>query len=605
MPGGCLRLHAPTTPLCPVLSLAARLSQLDCQPVRFCREWVDLGGKIARKETIMDPTSWPSAHTRRDFLKHISALAISGGVFLHELSAQDVKFVIAETSFGKIRGVDNNGIKIFKGIPYGASSTGSNRFMPPVEPADWSDVRDVLGYGHSAPQRDPAAPPPPAGAPTISGENLPAEGEDCLVLNVWTPAVGFAGNGGPKRPVMFWCHGGGFATGSGSSPDNDGTNLARRGDVVVVTINHRLNVLGFANLSEFSADFADSGDVGMLDIVQALKWVRSNISQFGGDPNTVTIFGQSGGGRKVETLLAMPSAKGLFHRAIIESGAAVKVVDRNVAVRNSEQLLAKLGIDRKNVRALQKLPVEKIMAAYFVVVKENPGVDPSLGGFSPTVDGKILPQHPFYPNASPVSSDVPVMIGCTRTEMTLFSLNDPSAFSLNDADMRKRVNDLLGDHASAMIELYRKLNPGASPSDIHFLIASDYRYGAPTMIAAQRRAALGKAPVYVYYFTWETPVQGGRLKSPHTMEIPFAFDNVKISARMTGGGADAMALADKVSDAWIAFARTGDPNTPKLPQWPAFEAKDRATMVINNTSKVVNDPLREERLAMFQAMNLD
>ena len=553
----------------------------------------------------MDPTSWPSAHTRRDFLKHISALAISGGVFLHELSAQDVKFVIAETSFGKIRGVDNNGIKIFKGIPYGASSTGSNRFMPPVEPADWSDVRDVLGYGPSAPQSDPAAPPPPAGALTISGENLPAEGEDCLVLNVWTPAVGFAGNGGPKRPVMFWCHGGGFATGSGSSPDNDGTNLARRGDVVVVTINHRLNVLGFANLSEFSADFADSGDVGMLDIVQALKWVRSNISQFGGDPNTVTIFGQSGGGRKVETLLAMPSAKGLFHRAIIESGAAVKVVDRNVAVRNSEQLLAKLGIDRKNVRALQKLPVEKIMAAYFVVVKENPGVDPSLGGFSPTVDGKILPQHPFYPNASPVSSDVPVMIGCTRTEMTLFSLNDPSAFSLNDADMRKRVNDLLGDHASAMIELYRKLNPGASPSDIHFLIASDYRYGAPTMIAAQRRAALGKAPVYVYYFTWETPVQGGRLKSPHTMEIPFAFDNVKISARMTGGGADAMALADKVSDAWIAFARTGDPNTPKLPQWPAFEAKDRATMVINNTSKVVNDPLREERLAMFQAMNLD
>ncbi len=553
----------------------------------------------------MDPTSWPSAHTRRDFLKHISALAISGGVFLHELSAQDVKFVIAETSFGKIRGVDNNGIKIFKGIPYGASSTGSNRFMPPVEPADWSDVRDVLGYGHSAPQRDPAAPPPPAGALTISGENLPAEGEDCLVLNVWTPAVGFAGNGGPKRPVMFWCHGGGFATGSGSSPDNDGTNLARRGDVVVVTINHRLNVLGFANLSEFSADFADSGDVGMLDIVQALKWVRSNISQFGGDPNTVTIFGQSGGGRKVETLLAMPSAKGLFHRAIIESGAAVKVVDRNVAVRNSEQLLAKLGIDRKNVRALQKLPVEKIMAAYFVVVKENPGVDPSLGGFSPTVDGKILPQHPFYPNASPVSSDVPVMIGCTRTEMTLFSLNDPSAFSLNDADMRKCVNDLLGDHASAMIELYRKLNPGASPSDIHFLIASDYRYGAPTMIAAQRRAALGKAPVYVYYFTWETPVQGGRLKSPHTMEIPFAFDNVKISARMTGGGADAMALADKVSDAWIAFARTGDPNTPKLPQWPAFEARDRATMVINNTSKVVNDPLREERLAMFQAMNLD
>ena len=552
----------------------------------------------------MIPTYRAFPSSRRDFLKHISALAVSGSVFLPDLMAQDAKFVIAETAFGKIRGVDNNGIKVFKAIPYGANTAGSNRFMPPAEPADWSGIRDALEYGQSAPQRDPAAPPRPPGTLTIAGEKLPAEGEDCLVLNVWTPAVGRAADSGRKRPVMFWCHGGGFATGSGSSPDNDGTNLAIRGDVVVVTINHRLNVLGFANLSEFSTDFAASGDTGMLDIVQALKWVRANISQFGGDSNTVTIFGQSGGGRKVETLLAMPSAKGLFHRAIVESGAAVKVVDREVAVRNSEQLLAKLGIEKKNVRALQKLPVEKIMAAYFAVMKDNPDVDPSFGGFSPTVDGKILPQHPFYPNASSVSADVPVMIGNTRTEMTLLSLNDPSAFSLNDADMRKRVTDLLGERAPAMIDLYRKLNPGASPSDIYFLIASDARYGAPTMIAAQRRAALGKAPVYLYYFTWETPVLGGRLKSPHTMEIPFAFDNVKISARMTGGGADAMALADKVSDAWIAFSRSGDPNTPKLPHWPAYDAKDRATMVINNVSKVVNDPLREQRLAMFQALNL-
>ena len=552
----------------------------------------------------MTPTFRVSPSSRRDFLKHISALAVSGGILLQDSYAQDETFVTAETALGKLRGVDRNGVKIFKGIPYGASTSGANRFMAPAEPADWSGVRDALAYGPSAPQRDPAGLPPLAGALTTSGEDLPPEGEDCLVLNVWTPAVGPAASNGRKRPVMFWCHGEGFATGSGSSPDNDGTNLARRGDVVVVTINHRLNVLGFANLSEFSRDFAASGDVGMLDIVQALKWVRANIAQFGGDPNTVTIFGQSGGGRKVETLLAMPSAKGLFHRAIVESGAAVKVVDRDVAVRNAEQLLAKLGVDRKNVRALQKIPVEKIMAAYFAVLKENPDVDPSFGGFSPTVDGKILPQHPFYPKASPVSADVPVMIGCTRTEMTLFSLNDPSAFSLNDADMRKRVGDVLGDRAPAMVDLYQKLNPGASPSDIYFLIASDARYGAPTMIAAQRRAALGKAPVYLYYFTWETPVQGGRLKSPHTMEIPFAFDNVKISARMTGGGADAMALADKVSDAWIAFARTGDPNTPKLPHWPTYDAKDRATMVINNVSKVVNDPLREQRLAMFQALNM-
>jgi para-nitrobenzyl esterase len=379
-------------------------------------------------------------------------------------------------------------------------------------------------------------------------------------------------------------------------------NLARRGDVVVVTINHRLNVLGFADLSEFSGDFAASGDVGMLDIVQALRWVRANIAQFGGDHNTVMIFGQSGGGRKVETLLAMPSAKSLFHRATIESGAAIQVAGREIAIRNAEQLLAKLGIAKSDVRALQKLPLEQIMRAYFAVVREARGVDQTVSGFVPAVDGKILPQHPFSPAASPVSADIPVMIGCTRTEMTLFSANDPAAFSLDDAGMRSRVKELIGAEAPAIVDLYRKLNPGATPSDLYFLIASDYRYGAPTIKIAERRAALAKEPVYLYYFTWETPVQGGRLKSPHTIEIPFAFDNVKVSARLTGGGPEAMALADKVSDTWIAFARTGNPNTSKLPHWPAFTAKDRATMVINNTSRVVNDPLREQRMAMSRVL---
>jgi para-nitrobenzyl esterase len=542
----------------------------------------------------MIPTS------RRTFLQHSAWAAFSSGVLLDRLSAQPSQFVIADTTLGKVRGIDSGGIKTFKGIPYGASTAGANRFMPPTDPQKWAGVRDALEYGHSAPQRDPAAAPARAGALTVSGSGLPVEGEDCLVLNVWTPAV----NDGRKRPVMFWCHGGGFATGSGSSPDNDGTNLARRGDVVVVTINHRLNVLGFANLSEFSTDFAASGDTGMMDIVHALKWVRANIAQFGGDSNTVMIFGQSGGGRKVETLLAMPSAKGLFHRATIESGAALQVTGRDSAIRNAEQLLTKLGIQKADVHEIQKLPVEKIMAAYFAVVKESALVDQSIGGFAPTVDGKILPQHPFHPKASPISADVPVMIGNTRTEMTLFSANDEAAFHLDESGLRTRVKELLGDQSLAMIDLYRGLNAGATPSDIYFLIASDYRYGAPTMKIAERRAELGKGPVYLYYFRWESPVQGGRLKSPHTMEIPFAFDNVKISSRLTGGGPEAMALADRVSDAWIAFARTGNPNTPKLPAWPAFTAKARNTMVIDNESKVVNDPLREQRVAMYRAMKL-
>jgi para-nitrobenzyl esterase len=535
---------------------------------------------------------------RRTFLKQTSLLAIAPATAVLARGQSSQNSVVADTAFGKIRGEEIQGIKIFKGVPYGATTAGQNRFMPPVDPTPWAGVRDTLHYGPSAPQRNPEA----AGAVSplaVASANLPPESEDCLVLNVWTPAL----KDGRKRPVLFWCHGGGFVSGSGSSPGTDGANLARRGDVVVVTINHRLNVLGFTYLAEFGGpDFASSGDVGMLDIVHALRWVRNNIEQFGGDPNTVMIFGQSGGGRKVGTLLAMPSAKGLFHRAVIESGPTIKLVEIGQATNVAAMLLAKLNLTTGQVRELQKVPVERIMAAYFSVVKDMGNRDQMTEGFSPTVDGKAIPHHPFHPAASPISADVPLMLGSTRTEMTLQS--DEAAFSLDEAGMRARVKSLAGDHGETLIETYRKLNPRATPSELFFLLASDYRYGAPIMKIAERRAALGKGPVHLYYFTWETPVQGGRLKSPHTIEIPFAFDNVQISKQITGGGADAMALADKVSDAWIAFARTGDPNTSKLPNWPAFNATERPTMVINNQSKVVSDPIREQRLAMFRALDL-
>jgi para-nitrobenzyl esterase len=535
---------------------------------------------------------------RRHFITQSALLVAASGTFLRRAWAAESDFVVADTAFGKIRGVDVQGIKTFKGIPYGATTAGRNRFMPPADPARWTGVRDALAYGPSAPQRNPDTPPAPARL-AVAADGLPTEGEDCLVLNIWTPAV----NDGRKRPVMFWCHGGGFATGSGSSPGTDGTNLARRGGTVVVSINHRLNVLGFTNLVEaFGRDYAQSGDVGMLDIVQALKWVRTNIDRFGGDPNTVMIFGQSGGGRKVSTLLTMPSAKGLFHRAVIESGATIKLVERDTAAKVAERLLAKLSLNNTQLRELQNLPVQKIMSAYFAVVRDMAGADQMTVGFSPTMDGKVVSQHPYYPTAAAVSATVPVMIGSTRTELTLQS--DEAAFSLDENGMRKRVADLLGAHTAPVIDVYRKANPGASASDLYFLIASDYRYSAPTMKIAERRAALGKSPVYLYYFRWETPIDGGRLKSPHTIEIPFAFDNVKTS-RLTSGSQEAIALADKVSAAWIAFARTGDPNTPKLPHWPAFNAADRPTMVFNNVSKVENDPLREQRLAMFQAMGFE
>jgi para-nitrobenzyl esterase len=334
----------------------------------------------------------------------------------------------------------------------------------------------------------------------------------------------------------------------------------------------------------------------MLDIVRALEWVRDNIAEFGGDPNTVMVFGQSGGGRKVATLLAMPSAKGLFHRAVIESGATLRLVEPEAGARVARELLTTLGIAPGQGAALQNVPLDRLMSAYFSVVRTM-SVDQMTQGFSPAMDGRIVPQHPFHPVASAVSANVPLMLGSTRTELT--SSAAAGDFSMSDAAMRARVRTLLGTHAERAIDVYARANPGAAPSDLYFLIASDHRYSGPVMKIAERRAALGAGPVYLYYFRWETPVDGGRLKSPHTIEIPFAFDNVDAAARLTGGGAEAKALADRVSDAWIAFARTGNPNTPKLPRWPAFTAADRPTMVIDTNSRVERDPIREQRLVMF------
>jgi len=533
--------------------------------------------------------------SRRDFLRESGLLIAASSAGLARAFAADGSPVIAETAYGRVRGTETAGIRVFKGIPYGASTAGKNRFMPPVAPAKWTGVRDTIDYGSSAPQREPGV-GGNASPRAVAAAGLPPESEDCLVLNVWTPAVG----DGRRRPVMFWCHGGGFATGSGSSPVTEGANLARRGDVVVVTINHRLNVLGFTALEDAGgSDFAGAGDAGMLDIVFALGWVRDNIAQFGGDPGNVMVFGQSGGGRKVATLLAMPSAKGLFHRATIESGATLKLVDRDAGARAAHELMSALGIAKGRVRELQSVPLNQIMAAYFKVVRSM-NVDQMTQGFSPLVDGQFIPQHPFHPVASSISADVPLMLGSTRTELT--SSARPEDFTLDDAAMRSRIRGLIGDHANRAIEVYQKANPGASASDLYFLIASDHRYSGPVMKIAERRAALGKGPVYLYYFRWETPAEGGRLKSPHTIEIPFAFDNVKAATRLTGGGPEAMALADKVSDAWIAFAKTGNPNTPKLPRWTAFNATDRPTMVVDNESRLVNDPLKEQRLVMFSAL---
>jgi para-nitrobenzyl esterase len=530
--------------------------------------------------------------SRRQFISS-SSLALAGsGLLVPRAWAAD-SLVEAETAFGRIRGVDVAGIKTFKAVPYGASTAGRNRFRPPVDPAKWTGVRDTLAWGPSAPQREPGTALNTSDL-AVAGAGLPTEGEDCLVLNVWSPALGDT----RRRPVMVWCHGGGFATGSGSSPVTDGTNLARRGDVVVVTLNHRLNVLGFTHLDEVGgAEFAQSGDVGMLDIVHALKWVRDNITRFGGDPSNVTVFGQSGGGRKVATLLAMPSAKGLFHRAVIESGATLKLVERDQATRVASELLKTLGLDRLQVRQLQSLPLDRIMSAYFRTVRQM-NVDQMTMGFSPTMDGTAVAQHPFHPTASTVSPAVPLMLGSTRTELT--SSADAAAFSLTDGGMQSRISTLLGSQAGQVIDAYRAANPGASPSDLYFLIASDHRYSGPVTKIAERRAALNAGPVYLYYFRWESPYEGGKYKAPHTIEIPFVFDTVKTS-RLTKDSPTAQALADKVSSAWLAFARSGNPSTSALP-WQPFSSTTGATMVFDDRSGMSNDPIKAQRTAIWAAL---
>lgn len=546
---------------------------------------------------------------RRRFLQSSSLLALSCLAFPACTGTDKIQYVTAETCFGKIRGTENRGIKIFRGVPYGANTSGVNRFMPPVDPPEWKGIRDTIDYGYRCPQTDPLHRPQPPGGETsgpsifraleVPGDKPDREDEECLVLNIWTPGI----NDGGKRPVLFWLHGGAFVSGSGSTRGWDGTNLCLRGDVVVITINHRLYALGFANFSGFSPDFTASGTVGMLDIQHALRWVQRNIEQFGGDPNRVTIFGQSGGGRKCETLLAMPSCKGLFHRAAIESGVAIKISEAADSHELADRMLHKLGIPAANVHKIRTLPIEQIMAAAFGIYRDARKENIRLADFAPTVDGTIIPQHPFHPEASAAMPDIPIIIGSTRTEYTGLTTNE-ALWHLNEEGLQTETNKLIGDSAREIIELYRKHNPAASPSELFFLIGNDRLYGASTMKIAERRAQLQKGPVYLYYFAWQTPVQNGMLMSPHNLVWPFIFDNTELCANLTGNTPEARELADKVSDAWIAFARTGDPNTSKLPYWPPYNAELRSTMIFNNTSEVINDPLQEQRIAMFHLLDL-
>jgi len=534
-----------------------------------------------------------SASSRRTFVKQ-AALLVAGASAAPwaRLEAADAVSVTAATSAGSVRGLALGGVNVFKGIHYGATTAGKNRFMPPARPVAWTGTRDALAYGPTAPQT--------TGAGGTRGGGL-TESEDCLVLNVFTPALG----SGRGRPVMVWLHGGGFSTGSGSGAVLDGTSLAITSDVVVVTINHRLNVFGFTYLGAAAgSEFALSGGAGMLDIVLALEWVRDNIDRFGGDPNLVTIFGQSGGGRKVATLMSMPGAKGLFHRAIIESGAVLRLTTKDDGGQATELLLAELGLAKGQARELQNVPMAQLLAANAAVNAKLTLREPGQTANSPTVDGMAIPAHPWDPAGPALSAGIPLLIGYARTEETLYDRPTPEKLALDEAGLKLRAGTRIGGDPERVIEAFRKTYPAATPWDLWILIATEHPRGTYSRELAKRKAAQAGAPAYFYRFDWETPEGGGHMRSPHTVEIGFVFNNINVVGPLIAKMPEAHALAAKVSASWATFARTGNPNTSGLPKWPAYSAASRDTMLFNDTSRVEQDPDRVARVAMEHVLKL-
>lgn len=512
----------------------------------------------------------------------------AGGALLWSVctaaSAADMPIptAVVDTTSGPVQGLVEDNIHSFKGVRYAAAPVGKQRFMPPQRPEKSAARIDATAFGAPCMQMASGSTAVPTSDynlqlktvfPTPS--EMKIDNEDCLFLNVWTPNTD-----NKKRPVMVWFHGGGYAYGSSSWPVYDGENLARRGDVVVVTVNHRLNVFGYLHLAEMlGEDYASSGNAGMMDLVASLNWVRENIAALGGDSDNVTIMGESGGGSKVSNLMAMPGADGLFHKAVIQSGPGLTSTPAKAATENTRKVLAELGITnvKKQLSELQSATADELLAA-----AADAGVS-----FGPVVDGRELPRHPFTPDAPKQSANVPILIGSNKDEMTIFQASEPWFGNFTEEDLIEYAAKI--PKGESLLSELRRIYPDYSPTHLRSAIDS-IRFTLGSQMLAERKAAQNAAPAYMYFLTWETPVNQGALRSPHTLDMPLMFDNVEKSIPLVGSGIEAQQMADQMSSAWVAFAKTGNPNTKEIPEWPVYDANKRATMIFNLESKVVNDP---------------
>ncbi len=523
-------------------------------------------------------------------------------VLVSNLSAQsEIKtgenVAVTNTNSGKVRGYIENGIFTYKGIPYAKAK----RFEAAEKADSWEGVRSSTTYGPVAPLLTPTT--------TVQDESefvfdhdWGFTNEDCLNLNVWTPSI----DDGKKRPVLFWIHGGGFTAGSSHElPSYDGLNLSKNGDVVVVSINHRLNVLGFLDLSAYGEKYKHSANNSILDMELALEWVRDNISNFGGDPNNVTIFGQSGGGAKVNTLMAMPTAKGLFHKAINQSGAMrAGILEKDDTQAIAAETLSILGLDAARVDSLQNIPFDVLAAASSKAIKNieekmKAEGKPIMGfglNWGPSVDGEDLPFQTASVEALSLSKNIPLMIGTVKNEFAPFA--NMRFVGASDETIMNHIRETYKDKADAYIAAVKKAYPNDTKAKD--LIDVDTMFRPGSVVQANTKSNLeGGAPVYMYLFTWQSPVFDGKYKALHCMELPFVFDNIAKANQMTGGGQEAYALADKMSQAWINFAKTGNPNHSGLPEWPAYNSTDTSTMHFD-TSCEVKPQLDKELFAIVE-----